>query len=59
MLADGAAWCGPQASVKHSGVDPAAVADAGQPGGESFERDRTIKYVAAQQDSEYGAVYRT
>jgi hypothetical protein len=26
MLADGAAWCGPQASVKHSGVDPAAVA---------------------------------
>jgi hypothetical protein len=48
MLADGAAWCGPQASVKHSGVDPAAVADAGQPGGESFGREPVGAVVAVE-----------
>ena len=48
VFADGTAWCGGQAGVEDRSVGAAAVADAGQPSGESFGREPVGAVLAVE-----------
>ena len=52
LVADDSPWCGGQAGVQHGGIGSTAVADTGQPGGETFGRRASRRGLGSRSGAE-------